>query len=150
MKLFASAQIPSGGFYPVTCNKYFANKTPCTRSETHVAPCHEASVLVGPEPHKCRKIKRSYVCFLHVFDISWWRLHTEFSKEYRLESPCLSDATSLPGSAPHTLIPLGSPCFVCLDVCLPPPPRKSPPRRKRIIYVVQCYTRMSRTVPPTE
>lgn len=46
MKLYANAQIPSGVFYPVSCNKYFSNKTPCTQLEIHVALCHEAQLLV--------------------------------------------------------------------------------------------------------
>lgn len=71
MKLYANAQIPSGVFYPVSCNKYFSNKTPCTRLEMYVALCHEAQLLMEPKPHKCRQIKRYFMYFFHIFGISW-------------------------------------------------------------------------------
>lgn len=86
MKLCANAQIPSGVFYPVSCNKYFSNKTPCTRLEIYVALCHEAQLLVEPKPHKCRQIQRYFMYFLHTFRISWWKLQSEISKEHTLKS----------------------------------------------------------------
>lgn len=66
MKLYADAQIPSGVFYRVSCNKYFSNKTPCTQLEIHVALCHEAQLLVEPKPYKCRQIK-DILCTSFIF-----------------------------------------------------------------------------------
>lgn len=79
MKCYANARMPSGVFYPVTRNKYFSNKTPCTRLEMYVALCPEAKLLVELKPHKCRQMKRSFMYFLHIFEIFWWKLHTNWS-----------------------------------------------------------------------
>lgn len=130
MKLYANAQIPSGVFYPVSCNKYFSNKTPCTRLEMYVAPCHKAQLLVESKPHKCRQIKRYFMYFFHIFGISWWKLQTDISKECALKSQVSLSSNVTSSSRTSLVIPFK----------MAPRPGPSPPSPHCLIFFSTLIT----------